>query len=548
MPSFKFKSPEGKTYTVNGPEGATQEQAFQMLQQQLGAQTAPAAPEMGVADYAADAATGFGAGLAGGTAQALGAMGDVRGLASKGVDYVADKVGVNPETAKNVLTSAIPAPLKALVNAAPTSEQLLASADPLIDPSFQPKTTLGEYAKTTGQMAPGMAMPGGGGGIVGRALTNVIAPAVTSETAGQLTKGTAAEPYMRLGGAVVGGAVAGRLAQVRRAAPDLQVPDVEDAKATGKGYFNSPEVKNLLLDPAGPNALGARISQRLEQAGFFPETHAAPFAGVNRLATTRAPVSFDYIESVRRNLGEMARETAEGKPTANAKAASMAVDEINDYISNGMGSTPANVVRGDPIRAAAALRRGQAEYGPASRSERAATSIQNAADSASTANSGTNAGNRTRQELFKYLKNDGARARGNNDAEMAALSEAVKGTFERNAGRQVANWMGGSGVSAPVVGMIGSMATGSPLGFAIPAAGLALKHVVNRSDINAAKRYADLLLERAPSVARAKAANRAIRASNAANENKATLSGGARALATALITKKRDDREKEARR
>ena len=35
MPSFTFTSPEGKSYTVEGPEGATQEQAWGILQQQL---------------------------------------------------------------------------------------------------------------------------------------------------------------------------------------------------------------------------------------------------------------------------------------------------------------------------------------------------------------------------------------------------------------------------------------------------------------------------------------------------------------------------------
>jgi len=35
MASFEFTSPEGKKYTVDGPEGATKEQAFQMLQTQL---------------------------------------------------------------------------------------------------------------------------------------------------------------------------------------------------------------------------------------------------------------------------------------------------------------------------------------------------------------------------------------------------------------------------------------------------------------------------------------------------------------------------------
>lgn len=40
MPDFTFTSPEGKNYTVQGPEGATKEQAYQMLQQQLEAKTA----------------------------------------------------------------------------------------------------------------------------------------------------------------------------------------------------------------------------------------------------------------------------------------------------------------------------------------------------------------------------------------------------------------------------------------------------------------------------------------------------------------------------
>lgn len=40
MPDFTFTSPEGKNYTVTGPEGATKEQAFQILQQQISAGTA----------------------------------------------------------------------------------------------------------------------------------------------------------------------------------------------------------------------------------------------------------------------------------------------------------------------------------------------------------------------------------------------------------------------------------------------------------------------------------------------------------------------------
>lgn len=39
MPTFEFTSPDGKTYSVDGPEGSTKEQAFGILQKQLGQST-----------------------------------------------------------------------------------------------------------------------------------------------------------------------------------------------------------------------------------------------------------------------------------------------------------------------------------------------------------------------------------------------------------------------------------------------------------------------------------------------------------------------------
>lgn len=47
MPAFEFTSPEGKKYRIQGPEGATKEQAFGILQQQLA--SAPPAPVSGAA-------------------------------------------------------------------------------------------------------------------------------------------------------------------------------------------------------------------------------------------------------------------------------------------------------------------------------------------------------------------------------------------------------------------------------------------------------------------------------------------------------------------
>lgn len=48
MPNFTFTSPDGKQYTVTGPDGATADQAFQILQKQIGSPPAPKAnPDAG---------------------------------------------------------------------------------------------------------------------------------------------------------------------------------------------------------------------------------------------------------------------------------------------------------------------------------------------------------------------------------------------------------------------------------------------------------------------------------------------------------------------
>jgi len=75
---------------------------------------------------------------------------------------------------------------------------------------YEPQTTAGKYARTVGQFVPAAATFGATGGVRG-ALTAAskygVVPGLTSEAAGQLTEGTAAEPYARMAGAVAGGVV-----------------------------------------------------------------------------------------------------------------------------------------------------------------------------------------------------------------------------------------------------------------------------------------------------------------------------------------------------
>lgn len=68
---------------------------------------------------------------------------------------------------------------------------------------YQPQNTFEEYARTIGTMVPGaVAIPGS---IPGNLVRYGVLPGVASEAAGQMTEGTAFEPYARMAGAILGG-------------------------------------------------------------------------------------------------------------------------------------------------------------------------------------------------------------------------------------------------------------------------------------------------------------------------------------------------------
>jgi hypothetical protein len=71
---------------------------------------------------------------------------------------------------------------------------------------YKSKTTPGKYAGTVGEFLPGAIA--GPSGIVRNVVTQGVIPALASETAGQMTEGSAYEPYARFAGALLGGGLA----------------------------------------------------------------------------------------------------------------------------------------------------------------------------------------------------------------------------------------------------------------------------------------------------------------------------------------------------
>jgi len=133
--------------------------------------------------------------------------GTVREAAFGGAKAVAGAFGASPETIEGIRGAEQTAQrvLPSFLGGGPSMTD---AEKELANVGFRfstPQTTAGEFAQTIGEFAPGAAFPGS----IPVRVAQVFAPALTSETAGQLTSGTVLEPFARLAGAILGGASVG---------------------------------------------------------------------------------------------------------------------------------------------------------------------------------------------------------------------------------------------------------------------------------------------------------------------------------------------------
>jgi hypothetical protein len=178
--------PEVDPKTVMRRSGSEQEPPSQSTPQPKQAPASDASPLEDVSKSA-------GIGLAQGAIGLATLPGNLEALARLGIDKTSSALGMgDPGLSKRTFL--------------PTAADAQGVIEHYTGPFYKPQTTAGEYARTIGEFAPTAAIGGPEMGAISRA-TNVLAPAVASETAGQVSKGTAYEPWARAGGALVGGVV-----------------------------------------------------------------------------------------------------------------------------------------------------------------------------------------------------------------------------------------------------------------------------------------------------------------------------------------------------
>lgn len=441
-----------------------------------------------VVDTLADVAKSAGVGLAKSVVGMVGAGGDLRAAASAGLDAAGNKLGFDPSGIKNVASDVVNMTPLAPLNEAPTSRDIQSGIEQLTGPFYQPKTTAGDFAQTAGEFLP--AVIGGPETLVSKLISRVAVPAIASEGAGQLTKGTALEPAARLAGAVVGGAGA-----ARALAPRVAVaPTAEQLEAAAKAGYNHPDVAALELHPSSTNYAAGKITDGLNRSGFRQLTAPQTFSLVQELKTSAGPTAkVADIQSVRTALGKVAGNFSN---PVEQNAANKAIRGVDDYLAN---LKPFDVAAGDAKRAATVLKEARDNWAAKSRLERVNDAEYRAELNAASAHSGGNVNNATRQAL-KSILTSRAKRRGYTDDEIAQMEHVVKGTFTGNIARLISKIVSVQGMHGGAV-VAGSVAAGPAthgLSLAIPAIGLAAKKVADASTAKAISNLDRMIAMRSP--------------------------------------------------
>jgi hypothetical protein len=173
-------------------------------------------------------------------------------------------------------------------------------------PFYQPKTIVGDYAQTAGEFVPSaLLMPEGS--LATNALRYGLLPALSSETAGQLTKGTAAEPWARTIGGILGAAAnTWRDLPRARSAPEVAAPLAEGGLSIAK---NIPQIK---MNKAAGDAWEAEATELV-----LPKTQAdiRPQITVNSNGPSRLSVRLDAVGKDR-TTGEIVLSDMKASETA----------------------------------------------------------------------------------------------------------------------------------------------------------------------------------------------------------------------------------------
>lgn len=363
-------------------------------------------------------------------------------------------------------TSSIPEPgspvpiAPELLTSAP--EMVKAAESGLTGPLHQPEGRAGKVGAAIGEGLGNPLSYVGPGGVPLKVGGSILS-SVGGEVGKQAAEGTKYEIPAQIGGALLGG-VAGAKA-LGPAAERAAVPTIAELKASATKGYDAAHASGLELHPQGVAQFASKAEQDLinnhahtgGQYGTAPKTLAVLDELQN--APAGATITAANLSTVRKNLGRIAGETKDFKPTPDAHAASVALEHLKDYTEN---IPKGHILAGDAASYLSNIKQANADYAAMSRSRTVDTKLTRAENNAA-GGIHTSPDNQIKSQIRQILNNPKAQ-RGFSREEIDAMSGVNKGTVTSNVLRQVGRM--GAGVIPMMAHALTAMGTG---GASIPA-------------------------------------------------------------------------------
>lgn len=367
----------------------------------------------------ADVAASFGSGLLRGTQAIADLPGQVWGGVTGAMVSGAEMLGVPPNVATAARESLRQGPMGSGTTVAEGVDTIAPGAR-----QYQPKTVAGEYAQTVGEFLPATV----GSGPTGMLMGGVV-PALTSETAGQLTKGTAIEPYARVVGALAPAAVQiGTKGFQRLFRASQERPTIENLRATKSAAYKAVDDAGEVFQADEIAGLRDRVVAALDDANYVPGVDAQTDAALKVLERrTTGPTTLGQLDRVRQNLWK--RYSAAPSETGLLDA----IDEIDNLIASRAGS--------NELMQAARLANSRYK-----KAELLDLAFRKAADQTASTGSGGNILNKYRQAVTSIINNP-KQAKWFSAEEIDLMRNFVRGGIGENVLRRVGKLApGGNGL------------------------------------------------------------------------------------------------------
>jgi hypothetical protein len=439
MPTYKISAPDGNSYSIEGPSGATDEQVREQVLKQHPDAGKPGPPEeqrSGIGDFIRSiprgAVTGLmtaGSALAGATAGEMGQPG---------------------------LQAEIPGPKQ-------STELIERNVTGNLP---KPQGRAGRFGEAVGEVLGNPASYVGPGSLALKVGAGT-ASALGSEGAGQLTEGTPLETPARLVGGVVAGTAGATFASERNlAALAAKLPTAEKIYEGANAGYEYLKKSGTTISQEGTLDLLNTVKSDLHADHFRDYLAPSTYRAIEELGSTGNATIGD-LDGVRRLLNRVP-----GTNPTDKEAARRAVDAIDHFLSN----VPDHyVLSGNPSADAAVLRHSQGMWAIHKQLDTLEEASVRGQHRAGISGSGANRVNTARQEIRKILDSD-KKSRGMSDAVKDKMEEIVMGTWATNKARQLGKFSPSGPVSATTSVLTG-LGAGAPAGAAVAAGGFLSKHL-----------------------------------------------------------------------